>query len=286
MTTATTKPTGRGWAYACALLGGAVSVAANWAHSYVAPRNAPAGWTPEIGAVAFSVFWPIAVLAAVEAFARVPWPTGRRYEAIRFGGLLPVAVGAAVVSYLHLSGLLRHYGASVFEANFGPLVIDGLMLIGTGALIATSRSQQPAVAQVKTVVEAAPAPPVAAVETAATEPARPPAEVAARPATKPATARKKPPVKAATKRAVTPPPPAAEDRNDDALYAIIRPLVEGATDGPPSQRNAYNAIKEQTGRGAGYPKIAELIERAQREAQQPAKANGHAVPDLIHTIGN
>lgn len=129
---------GRGWAYACAQLGGAVSIAANWAHSYVAPNGAPIGWTPEFGAVAFSVFWPIAVLFAVEAFARVGWPDGWRYVAIRFGGLLPVAAVAAVVSYLHLSGLLRHYGASPFEANFGPLAIDGLMLIGTGALIGTS----------------------------------------------------------------------------------------------------------------------------------------------------
>jgi len=44
--------TGRGWAYVGAGLGGAVSVAANVAHSYVAPAGAPAGWTPETGAVA------------------------------------------------------------------------------------------------------------------------------------------------------------------------------------------------------------------------------------------
>lgn len=133
---------GRWWAYACAQLGGIVSIAANWAHSYVAPKNAPDGWAPEFGAVAFSIFWPVAVFFAVEAFARVPWPTGRRYVAIRFGGLLPVATVAAVVSYLHLSGLLRHYGASRFEANVGPLAIDGLMLIGTGALIATTNVGQ------------------------------------------------------------------------------------------------------------------------------------------------
>jgi hypothetical protein len=43
--TSQTKP-GRGWAYTGALLGGAVSVAAKVAYSYVPPVGEAAGWTP------------------------------------------------------------------------------------------------------------------------------------------------------------------------------------------------------------------------------------------------
>jgi hypothetical protein len=146
--------------------------------------------------------------------------------------------------------------------------------------------------------------PVAPVTGSPVAAATAPKPAATRRATKPATPRKTTPVKAATKHAeppatapATPPVEARNDepgeRNDDQLYAIIRPLVAGATE-PPSQRKLYEAIKSGTGRGAGYPKIAELVERAQREAQptsvaapavEPAKTNGHAVPDLIPSGG-
>ena len=102
---------GRGWAYAGAILGGAVSIAANVAHSYVPPAGTPR-WTgrrSRRGASARcsgrsrcswrSRSWP-----------GIAWPTGRRWVAVRFLGLLPVALVAAVVSYRHLSGLLAFYG--------------------------------------------------------------------------------------------------------------------------------------------------------------------------------
>jgi hypothetical protein len=142
MSNKTSRRPGRGWAYVCAQLGGAASIAANIAHSYVPPAGAPAEWSPQPGAVISAVFWPVAVLAAIEAFARVPWPDGARWVLLRFGGLLPVALVAAVVSYLHLSGLLASYGAESFETRVGPLAVDGLMVIGTGALIATSRTRR------------------------------------------------------------------------------------------------------------------------------------------------
>ena len=72
----TSRITGRGWAYLGAGLGGAVSLAANVAHSYVPPTDAPAGWTPEVGAVVSATFWPVAVFVAVEILARVTWPAG------------------------------------------------------------------------------------------------------------------------------------------------------------------------------------------------------------------
>jgi hypothetical protein len=130
---------GRRWAYAGAGLGAAVSVAANVAHSYVPPPGAAAGWTPHAGSVGLSAFWPIAVLVAVEILARVSWPSGARWVALRWAGLVPVATVAAIVSYRHLAALLAFYGDDRITAGLGPLAVDGLMVMATGALIATSR---------------------------------------------------------------------------------------------------------------------------------------------------
>jgi hypothetical protein len=129
---------GRGWAYAGAVLGGAVSVAANIAHSYVPPAGTPAGWQPPGGAVAFAVVWPVFLFVAVEILARVDWRRAGRWGVVRYAGLLPVALVAAGVSYRHLSGLLAFYGEDRPIAAFGPLAVDGLMVMATGALIATA----------------------------------------------------------------------------------------------------------------------------------------------------
>lgn len=132
-------PAGRAWAYVGAGLGAGVSVAANVAHSYVPPPGAPLGWEPHTGSVGLSAFWPVAVLVAVEILARVPWPAGARWVLVRWAGLVPVAVVAAVVSYRHLSALLAWYGDDPLTAALGPLAVDGLMVMATAALIATSR---------------------------------------------------------------------------------------------------------------------------------------------------
>ncbi len=130
---------GRGWAYTGAGLGGLVSIAANVAHSYVPPPDAPATWEPHLGAVVGAVFWPLALFLVIEIFARTIWPTGWRWYLIRFGGLLPVAALAAIVSYRHLSGLLSFYGEDPLTAVVGPLAVDGLMVMATGALVATGQ---------------------------------------------------------------------------------------------------------------------------------------------------
>jgi hypothetical protein len=142
MTTTTNRPVGRRWAYAGAMLGGAASVAANVAHSFVPPPGTTT-WTPQGGAVVSAVFWPVALFVAVEIFARIAWPTGRRWTALRFLGLLPVAIVAAVVSYRHLSGLLAFYRDDSLTATIGPLAVDGLMVMATGALIATGARRIP-----------------------------------------------------------------------------------------------------------------------------------------------
>jgi hypothetical protein len=136
---AAAKVAGRGWAYTGAILGGAVSIAANVAHSYVPPADVadPAAWTPHAGAVVGAVFWPLALFVAVEIFARTPWAREAKWAALRWLGLLPVAVVAAVVSYRHLSGLLAFYREDALTVAIGPLAVDGLMVMATGALIAT-----------------------------------------------------------------------------------------------------------------------------------------------------
>jgi hypothetical protein len=132
-------PDGRGWAYTGAILGGLVSIAANVAHSFVPPAGAANGWTPELGAVFGAIVWPVFLFIAVEILARVAWPHGRIWHAVRWAGVLPVALVAALVSYRHLSGLLAHYGEEDLVVWLGPLAVDGLMVMATGALMATSR---------------------------------------------------------------------------------------------------------------------------------------------------
>jgi hypothetical protein len=120
------------------MLGGLVSIAANVAHSYVPPAGAPGDWRPAFGAVVGAVFWPVALFVAIEILARTAWPHAKRWVFVRFLGLLPVALVAALVSYFHLSGLLAHYGESALIAHLGPLAVDGLMVMASSALMATA----------------------------------------------------------------------------------------------------------------------------------------------------
>ncbi|HEX8345162.1 MAG TPA: hypothetical protein VF657_10585 [Actinoplanes sp.] len=133
----TTRMSGRGWAYTGATLGGLVSIAANIAHSYVPPTNVSADWAPKPGAVVGAIVWPIFLFVAVEILARTAWPHGLTWQLLRWAGLVPVAVVAALVSYRHLSGLLAFYGEEPLVCVLGPLAVDGLMVMATGAMLAT-----------------------------------------------------------------------------------------------------------------------------------------------------
>lgn len=170
MSSTASRITGRGWAYIGTALGGAVSVAANVAHSYVPPAAPPenvdpATWTPEPGAVLSAVIWPVFLFVAIEILARYSWPAGRHWMVLRFGGLLPVALVAAVVSYRHLSGLLAHYGEDALTVAIGPLAVDGLMIMAAGALIATARrATEPAATAPAVAAEARTAASLAATE--------------------------------------------------------------------------------------------------------------------------
>jgi len=153
---------GRGWAYVGTVLGAGVSVCANVAHSYVPPACAPVSaggvsgecvpwtpptdWAPPIVAVAGSALWPILVVVAVEILTRVDWPADGRWLAARWCGLLPVALVAAVISYVHGYGLLRAWGESQLAAALGPLAPDGLMVIASSALLIRRTRDTPDVA--------------------------------------------------------------------------------------------------------------------------------------------
>lgn len=158
----TTDRTGRGWAYFGTILGAVASLAANIAHSFVAPSGSLPGWRPEIGAVVSSAFWPIALGVGAEILVRTPWPAERRWTAAKFLGLLPVALVAAIVSYRHLSALLAHYGDDWLTAHIGPVAVDGLMVMAAAALLAHNTNKTP---------EATPAPVVDFIDQADTEPA-------------------------------------------------------------------------------------------------------------------
>jgi hypothetical protein len=168
------KASGRRWAYIGITLGGTVSIAANVAHSFIPPHDAPAGWQPQPGAVVGAIVWPVFLFIAIEILARTNWPQGVHWQILRWGGLLPVAAVAAFVSYRHLSGLLAFYGEDHLVVVLGPIAVDGLMAMATGALLAASHT---------TTAPAAPATSAAALSTvdttvAATAPEPMPATVA------------------------------------------------------------------------------------------------------------
>lgn len=146
--------TGRGWAYTGTALGGLVSIAANVAHSYVPPVDAPRAWRPALGAPLLAVFWPVALFVAIEILTRIDWQTGWRYVLLRFGGLIPVAGVAAIVSYMHLSGLLAHYSEPGITVRIGPLAVDGLMVMSAAALMSTTRRAPTAAAVIPAEVSA------------------------------------------------------------------------------------------------------------------------------------
>ncbi|WP_018253848.1 MULTISPECIES: DUF2637 domain-containing protein [Salinispora] len=130
---------GRFWAYVGVALGLSASLAANYAHTTVPPSEAPPSWSPRPGAVVLSLCWPVMLFVSAVILVRTEWPRELRWLAVRYFGLLPVAGVAAFVSYRHMSGLLAYYGEDGLTSRVGPLAIDGLMIMATGALLATRR---------------------------------------------------------------------------------------------------------------------------------------------------
>ena len=252
------RGSGRRWAYIGAALGGTVSIAANIAHSYVPPTGADTAWSPNFGAVIGAVFWPVALFVATEILARVAWPSGWVWQLMRWAGMVPVAFVAALVSYRHLSGLLAFYGEEPIVCVLGPLAVDGLMVMATGAILATGHTQHTLSVSVPAVPDpikvpapaitppAVPAPSITAPEPAVdptpstepaatpepvtairTEPVPTPAQVAARVTPSPTSIPLRPTaVRPATAGASKPQP------RKTVPTAPVEPLAAPATDSP------------------------------------------------------
>jgi hypothetical protein len=120
---------GKAWARFGFGFGVSASLAANVADVLIRPHE-------PIGGVLSAAYWPLALLVALEVIARVSWPVGRKWWALRYGGLTTVAAIAAILSYRHMVGLLGYYGEDSFSADIGPLAVDGLMVVCSAALLA------------------------------------------------------------------------------------------------------------------------------------------------------
>jgi hypothetical protein len=141
------KVPGKGWAWTAFTVGLGTSITCNVAHTFLRPDGASASWQPHPLAVALAGVWPVLVLLAIEVIARVPWPEGWAWWAVRYGGLTAVAGIAALLSYQHMYGLIRYFGEPRVSAALAPLAIDGLMAICAAALLAIGRlgrSERPA----------------------------------------------------------------------------------------------------------------------------------------------
>lgn len=122
---------GRRWAYVVMLTMLALSIAGNLSHTFL--KNPTAG----MRAQTYAVMWPLLVWAGVELFVRIPWRKEPVHHAVRwFGVLIPAGV-AGLVSYNHLSGLLKADREDWIVYTLGPLAVDGLMLMSTLGLLLT-----------------------------------------------------------------------------------------------------------------------------------------------------
>jgi hypothetical protein len=139
------------WAYLGMGIGGAASILANVAHACL-PEHPPAG------SVIAAAFWPVALFVTIEILAKNAWPSTARWTLLRWGGTLPVAAVTAVVSYRHMSGLLAAWGEDPLTATIGPIAVDGLLIMSTGAIVAAGAQLARPVAVVEPVPEVAPAP--------------------------------------------------------------------------------------------------------------------------------
>lgn len=124
----------RGWARLGVAAGASVSVAANVLSTFIHPAGAGPQWSPPAGAVVGAVWWPVSLFLALEVLASGRWGESGRWLALRLSAVAPVAAVAAVVSYEHLSMLLASWDEGAFAVRFGPVAVDGLMVVSSAAL--------------------------------------------------------------------------------------------------------------------------------------------------------
>lgn len=87
--------------------------------------------------------WPLFGVLGVALLTHVDWSPGRLWALARFGGVGLVAVGAMVISYTHGHAVLELWGEDALSATMGPLIIDGLELISSAALLALHSRRTP-----------------------------------------------------------------------------------------------------------------------------------------------
>jgi len=122
------------------ILGLTASVLANVLDTWLPANHQPPGWQPGLAPQIGAAVWPAALMFALEALSRVPWPGGFWWLLARYGGVGIVALGSAAISYGHVHDVLMSWGYGAGSAATGPLVIDGLMVICGFALLAISRT--------------------------------------------------------------------------------------------------------------------------------------------------
>lgn len=126
---------GRYFAWSGFAFGALVSVAANVLAARIAPEGAGPDWTPSTAAQIGAAVWPLALLLSVEVLSRVHWPSEWWSKAIRYGGVVAVALFSAVISYQHIRDVLVSWGYPGLSAGVGPLVVDGLMVVCGYAMV-------------------------------------------------------------------------------------------------------------------------------------------------------
>ncbi|BEK91298.1 terminase gpP N-terminus-related DNA-binding protein [Nocardia seriolae] len=141
MTKHTDKPRGHRVAQAGFVFGSLTSVATNVLHTYLPTVHMPSGLALVIAARIGSAVWPLGLLLSIEVLARVAWRRGGLWALARFGGAGTVALGSAVISYSHVRDVLLAWGYGHPAAEFGPLTLDGWMVVCGFALLSLTPSE-------------------------------------------------------------------------------------------------------------------------------------------------
>ncbi len=139
MTTTKNSSTWKFWPYMGVVVGLGLSLAANVAAARL--NGAHPGWV-EIAAAGVP---PLAVFGSIETITRTPWDNSRAAKIVKWS-ILAVAVPAAIVSYIHLVHLVVN-GHGDFHADpttwivglLTPFMIDGWLVVSTGALLVAKR---------------------------------------------------------------------------------------------------------------------------------------------------
>ncbi|WP_330179637.1 helix-turn-helix domain-containing protein [Nocardia sp. NBC_01503] len=145
MSTTTPAARGRLVSWTGFVFGSLTSIAANVLHTWLPAAHMPPGWTPGIAPQIGAAVWPIGLLLSVEVLSRAQWRGGRMWGVARYGGAGAVAFGSAVISYSHVRDVLMAWGYGHPAAEFGPLTLDGLMVVCGFALMSMSTDSDRAV---------------------------------------------------------------------------------------------------------------------------------------------